>query len=813
MQSKCRFLVRIFAVFLAVAASAVFFTGCDDGSRDSTIFFERNGGTGPLPDPIIRSAGSSITLPDPVGLTKTGHAFGGWNTRADGEGTNHNAGVVIPMPSGNITMYAMWDITAISITVTGIPLDQYTGLTGFVVLETEDLQWVAASGFYTVTDSSMTFAIYCGDNLPFAEPGPHIVFLAFEDASGERVSGYDIWRNVTEGMNTIPIGSFTPAVSVVVTGIPAIYHGFTAVGEFLDSVTRLGQGTSESGWVEFGGSVVLHFIGIRPRDYYVVLWMGENPENPWELRYETAIRSIGAMQNIIPFAAFTGGAVVGPTPNITWNATPTGTPTTTAINFTFSSNPGDLIAEDFTIAPGTGSATVGALSGTGTTRTLTVSNVSAGTVSVYIYDFYSSGIVPGPQTVTLIAAAPATNITWNASPTGTPTTTAINFTFSGAPAGLVESDITITAGTGAATRGTLSGTGTTRTLTVSNVSAGTVSVSINRAGIASGPQTVTLLAPPPPQADILVPINIDEFVGLASAGDAQFTLGTTHGGEFVELRMTHRSADWHALDIRFPALIAAGYLTSTGTYTVRVTGRGGNPAAGVFMIQGIEPGHNWGATVPLATNAPFAHSRDFTMQTGASPWTGGRFAGARLTTDTAGANANIIFTNVEIVRVAGGAVVWSLADTLTGGASSPTQPITITVTGIPPQYHGRWGDLGLWLPGTETEVTFSEVLITGATANFTLNAAPRVYDLILILNDALGPVAYGRTSINITAGINTMSYATFNFIMFLSADIEPLGRGPQDSSRASERDVQQTVHPERILGRTLPDRLRTRMRQ
>ncbi|MCL2793214.1 MAG: hypothetical protein FWD87_08985 [Spirochaetaceae bacterium] len=172
---------------------------------------------------------------------------------------------------------------------------------------------------------------------------------------------------------------------------------------------------------------------------------------------------------------------------IAWTATPTNTPDTTAINFTFSAAPTGLVATDFTITSGTGSATRGTLSGTGTTRTLTVSNVGTGNVSISIN---RTGVISGSQQVAVVGP-----VTWTATPVGTPTTTWIDFTFSAAPTGLVEGDFSITPGTGSATRGTLSGSGTTRRLNVSNVSAGTVNVSINRAGIASGSQSVTLITP------------------------------------------------------------------------------------------------------------------------------------------------------------------------------------------------------------------------------------------------------------------------------------------------------------------------------
>ena len=185
-----------------------------------------------------------------------------------------------------------------------------------------------------------------------------------------------------------------------------------------------------------------------------------------------------------------------PPGNITWTARAVGSPTTMRIEFDFSASVPTLLATDITITSGTGSATRGAISGSGAIRDLAVSNVNAGTVSISIN---RAGIASGSQTVTLAAATVTPplpgNITWTVTASGSPTTTTLNFNFSAAPTGLVATDITIAGGTGSATRGALSGTGATRTLAVSNVSAGTISVSINRAGIDSGPRTVTLVAP------------------------------------------------------------------------------------------------------------------------------------------------------------------------------------------------------------------------------------------------------------------------------------------------------------------------------
>jgi len=102
--------------------------------------------------------------------------------------------------------------------------------------------------------------------------------------------------------------------------------------------------------------------------------------------------------------ALTPAGLGGQTGGITWNADAVGNPVT-AIRFTFSANPGALAATDFMLVPGSGSATLGALSGTGTTRYLAVSGVAPGTVSVTVV---RAGIAAEVRTISLVPVpAPA----------------------------------------------------------------------------------------------------------------------------------------------------------------------------------------------------------------------------------------------------------------------------------------------------------------------------------------------------------------------------------------------------------------------
>jgi len=219
MQNRSRFFARICAASLAVAIGAVFFAGCgDDGNGDSRIFFNANGASGAVPNPIIASAGTTATLPGPGDLVKAGYAFLGWNTNAAGTGTNHNEGASIPVPSGNITLFANWEYAAISITVTGIPA-RYFGFEGgieFVEYRYDDIDsWfvtIALSFPAQIDGSSATFSILCAETfLPFTESGTRDINLLFlEDESVWEPIIYMTIGNIGTGANTIPFSNFFP---------------------------------------------------------------------------------------------------------------------------------------------------------------------------------------------------------------------------------------------------------------------------------------------------------------------------------------------------------------------------------------------------------------------------------------------------------------------------------------------------------------------------------------------------------------------------------------------------------------------------
>lgn len=73
-----------------------------------TITFDANSGTGSASytSQSVNTSGQ-VTLPTKNTLARTGYVFGGWNTAADGSGTNYAESAVVT-PTSSYTLYARW---------------------------------------------------------------------------------------------------------------------------------------------------------------------------------------------------------------------------------------------------------------------------------------------------------------------------------------------------------------------------------------------------------------------------------------------------------------------------------------------------------------------------------------------------------------------------------------------------------------------------------------------------------------------------------------------------------------------------------
>ena len=75
------------------------------------VIYDANGAT----DGSVPTDGNSYRAGDPVtvfgnpgSLTRDGYTFVGWNTQADGSGTDYSANDIFQMPSTDVTLYAQW---------------------------------------------------------------------------------------------------------------------------------------------------------------------------------------------------------------------------------------------------------------------------------------------------------------------------------------------------------------------------------------------------------------------------------------------------------------------------------------------------------------------------------------------------------------------------------------------------------------------------------------------------------------------------------------------------------------------------------
>jgi putative ubiquitin-RnfH superfamily antitoxin RatB of RatAB toxin-antitoxin module len=185
------------------------------------------------------------------------------------------------------------------------------------------------------------------------------------------------------------------------------------------------------------------------------------------------------------------------TGDITYSASAdgaSGTASSTAIAFAFSGTVAGLVADDVTVTDDTGTVTKGTLNGSGTDWSLGITVVTAGNVKVAIT---KTGIENTVKDVAVHKAGETTPgpVAYSASANGTMGTansTAIAFAFAEAVTGLVAEEISVTADTGAVTKGALTGNGTDWSLGITVNTAGNVKVAINKSGIENTEKNVAV---------------------------------------------------------------------------------------------------------------------------------------------------------------------------------------------------------------------------------------------------------------------------------------------------------------------------------
>jgi uncharacterized repeat protein (TIGR02543 family) len=203
-----------------------------------TVTYNANGGSGGLPsDTNSYLSGATVTALGNGTLTKAGYSFAGWNTQADGNGTDVAPRATFAMGASNVTLYAKW--TALpTYTVAynanggsgGLPADSNSYLTGAAVT-------VLGNG--TLTNPGYLFANW---NTQPDGSGTSLAPAATFAMGSSNVTLYSMWT-------ALPTYTLTYNANGGSGGLPADNNSYLAG----TTVTVLGNGTLTNPGNAFAG--------------------------------------------------------------------------------------------------------------------------------------------------------------------------------------------------------------------------------------------------------------------------------------------------------------------------------------------------------------------------------------------------------------------------------------------------------------------------------------------------------------------------------------------------------------------------------
>jgi uncharacterized repeat protein (TIGR02543 family) len=212
----------------------------------STITYNGNSNTGgTVPDPTVAVSSAAITTlaQNSGNLANTGFTFTGWNTAANGSGTNYAAGLTTYASTGDITLYAQWNST-ITYDGNGQTSASSTVPASTIAKGTAANTTLANAG--TMLKTGYTFA---GWNTQADGLGtPHASGLTTYQATGSRTL-YAKWtRTITYNSNGATTGSPERATDVFVNSTTPSISTFPTVGTMVKTgYTFAGWSTTTSG--------------------------------------------------------------------------------------------------------------------------------------------------------------------------------------------------------------------------------------------------------------------------------------------------------------------------------------------------------------------------------------------------------------------------------------------------------------------------------------------------------------------------------------------------------------------------------------
>jgi len=241
------------------------------GGDTYTVTYDGNGATSgsvPEDDNAYEEDDEVTVLGNTGSLAKTGYSFGGWNTQADGNGTNYAAGNTFTI-SDNTTLYAKWN----PYTVTALSNNNSYGtvsLSGYVITASPSSGYKYASPAYTVSSGTATVA-RDGNTFTVTPSSNCTVTINFE-AIPTHTATFSV-----NGATTSQ--SFTEGAAISFPADPADINGKTFVGWVTETI----DGTTDDA-PSFVTSAVM---GASNVTYYAVFATAEEVGEPVETKAQT----------------------------------------------------------------------------------------------------------------------------------------------------------------------------------------------------------------------------------------------------------------------------------------------------------------------------------------------------------------------------------------------------------------------------------------------------------------------------------------------------------------------------------------------
>jgi uncharacterized repeat protein (TIGR02543 family) len=218
-----------------------------DPSAYSEINYDGNGSDhGEAPPPHRSLPGSSLQIAQPGSLARTGHSFLEWNTEPFGSGSAFSAGVTIPVPPEDLTLYARWSPKPYTLSFSGNGNDY-----GDVPFPSVHPFGAAITALVPGTDFGRSGYTFRGWNSSEDGSGPGYAAGAIFSMPAHDLTLYAVWEPVIETDRFFTL-SYDP---------------------------NQGVGNMTSGTWPDGSVVVLDPNGYLRPDYYFAGWSDE-PTGP-----------------------------------------------------------------------------------------------------------------------------------------------------------------------------------------------------------------------------------------------------------------------------------------------------------------------------------------------------------------------------------------------------------------------------------------------------------------------------------------------------------------------------------------------------